>query len=193
MKYELRKVRPDWQHPTDTEGRFIPLLNGLAAAVAAWYEEAGQWERGFIRGIPGEEPWVPRNMSDPRESGRFEDFFGPLPDPEDYMPDWPAQECTAWQYYEAGSEGTPVSPVMTKLLPLGGKALERRVNTALNSDDQAFVNEVACDLAELMHFETLHHGFHDGDRSQETIRSHAGALVHLMHRQGELIKAAASR
>jgi hypothetical protein len=188
MKIELRKVRPDWQHPTDAEGGFIPLLGGLAAAVAAWDEEAGQWERGFIRGIPGEEPWVARDMSDPAEGGRFEEFFGPRPDPKDYMPDWPAQECTAWQYYEAGSEGTPISPVMTKLLPLGNKALEREVNLALHSDDPLLVNDMACQLAHLVHFETLHHDFLAGDRSQENIRSHASALVHLMLRQSELLK-----
>ena len=36
---------------------------------------------------------------------------GPRPDPKHYTPQWPASECTHWQYYEEVTNGTPISPV----------------------------------------------------------------------------------
>jgi len=38
------------------------------------------------------------------------DWYGQAPDQNDYMPDWPADECTHLMMYEDTTEGTPISP-----------------------------------------------------------------------------------
>jgi len=68
--------------------------------------------------------------------------------------------------------------------------VQQRINAAMTSSDPVLVNEVACELAELTHFETLNHTFLNDTRSQETIRRHASAVVHLLHHQRELLRRA---
>lgn len=46
------------------------------------------------------------------EGYTIEEWCGPRPVPEDYMPDWQEEERTHLQMYESTTEGTPISPIM---------------------------------------------------------------------------------
>ena len=81
MGREIRRVPPDWQHPTDARGHYKPLFDST-------YAEA---------------------LEDYRRS--FTEWNGSPPNPDFYRPAWPEASATAFQVYETVSEGTPVSPV----------------------------------------------------------------------------------
>jgi hypothetical protein len=109
MGREARRVPAAWKHPRDAVGRFIPLSDHFNRDVVRWDEEARHWNEGFYRlGKDGE--WTPRG---PEEPGTFEEWNGPRPRRDEYMPDWPEPERTHYQMYENTTEGTPISPVMT--------------------------------------------------------------------------------
>ena len=109
MGREVRRVPATWQHPKNENGHHIPLFGrSYSVAVARWDEEAAQWENGFRRDYQSD-GWTAK---DPHHTYPFEDWDGPRPTPESYMPDWSDSERTHWQMYETCSEGTPISPVM---------------------------------------------------------------------------------
>lgn len=85
MGREVRRVPPDWQHPKDSDGRYIPLFEG----------------RDYELHLEGWKQAVEENGPDPDE---------PEPDQSDYMPVWPAEQATHLMMYESTSEGTPLSP-----------------------------------------------------------------------------------
>jgi len=98
MSREVRKVPADWQHPKYTEeneprsgmlGRLKPLLEGYADAAKEFMEIAVR--DGLQAAI---------------------EYYGPAPNKNDYMPDWPKVQRTHYQMYETCSEGTPISPVI---------------------------------------------------------------------------------
>lgn len=103
MGREVRKVPPTWEHPKDERGNFIPLLEGFSADAKSWDEEAAAWARGEF----------PSYADEKDKLLSFEDWSGKRPIPENYMPEWPAEEATHFQMYETCSEGTPISPVMS--------------------------------------------------------------------------------
>ena len=106
MGREIRRVPPNWQHPT-AERRttfsgpavdYQPLYNRpFAPEMREWFKEWEAWERG-------ERP--------PRSEGcaTFWEWYCGPPDPLYYRPDWSEQEATWYQCYETVSEGTPVTP-----------------------------------------------------------------------------------
>ena len=106
MSRECRRVSPDWEHPKNENGRFVPLFDGAA------YEEKARWDRGEILDFDdnGERVWKPK--PDELEGASFPEPDGPEPKPENHMPRWNAQEATHYQMYETTSPGTPISPVM---------------------------------------------------------------------------------
>jgi hypothetical protein len=107
MSREVRMVPPDWQHPKDSKGRFVPLVDGSFEQDDAEYgAERAAWEFGFRRGY-GDEPWVPREPSDGNLANVY---YGRRPDPDDYMPEFPEGTATHYMIYETCSEGTPISP-----------------------------------------------------------------------------------
>lgn len=97
MGREVRKVPADWKHPkhmvTDWRNglmveRYKPLHDG-------YYAEAA------------------KNFMDKANAEGLEaatDYYGDAPKPDDYMPDWPADQRTHFMMYEDTSEGTPISP-----------------------------------------------------------------------------------
>jgi len=94
MGREVRRVRPDWQHPTDGEYgngeiRYKPLHEGYKEAAEDFMEMANS--KGLQEAV---------------------DYFGQAPDKEEYMPDWTDEEATHYQMYEDTTEGTPISPPM---------------------------------------------------------------------------------
>lgn len=110
MGREIRRVPANWEHPKNTEGNYIPLMDGFNKRLANWEEENAQWQKGMQRGYGRDEAaWVPM---DPKNIGTpFSEWDGERPDQKDYMPDWPEAERTHLQMYEDTSEGTPISPV----------------------------------------------------------------------------------
>jgi hypothetical protein len=117
MGREVRMVPADWQHPrypadhyeARRSGRYIPLYeHGFAQADAEWSEGFAKWSEGLVRqyGVPGKD-WRDRQADD---GPRFTEWHGARPSPDDYMPDWPAEQRTHLMMYEDTSEGTPISP-----------------------------------------------------------------------------------
>ncbi len=87
MGREVRKVRGDWKHPKDSNGRLLPLHMGYGGAVRDWTKV--QSEKGLQAAI---------------------EYFGGAPDQTEYMPDWSEAEADHLMMYETTSEGTPISP-----------------------------------------------------------------------------------
>ena len=109
MGREVRRVPPHWEHPKDETGAYIPLFDGsFKEAATEWDENAVQWENGYYRFSPQEE-WRPKESD---KIGTFEEWDGPRPKEQEYMPDWTESERTHYQMYESCNEGTPISPVM---------------------------------------------------------------------------------
>ena len=103
MGREVRRVPADWQHPRNAKGNYRPLRDRpYAVDEAEWLAEREKWDRREI-GYANPEVY---------ERYTFAEWHGPRPDPEEYMPDWPAEARTHYQMYECTSEGTPISPVM---------------------------------------------------------------------------------
>lgn len=117
MGREVRMVPADWQHPKYADnhyeehrrGRYIPLHgSGFASADADWSEGWAKWQEGLRESYAPGDKWVP---IDPEYLGmRYTDYSGSRPSPDDYMPDWPAEQRTHLMMYEDTTEGTPISP-----------------------------------------------------------------------------------
>ncbi|MBX9695688.1 MAG: hypothetical protein K2Z81_25110 [Cyanobacteria bacterium] len=104
MRIEVRRVKANWEHPKDKFGNYIPLC-GLS-----FRERATDWMNGAIK-------WATRTHEDIIEDPSLSEshpfywqYAGGPPEPESCMPDF-TEECTHYQVYENGSEGTPISPV----------------------------------------------------------------------------------
>ena len=88
MGREVRMVTPDWQHPKDTSGRYIPLHDNYKDDAAEFLRMAN--EKGLQEAV---------------------DWWGQAPNKEEYMlPDATPEERTHFMMYEDTSEGTPISP-----------------------------------------------------------------------------------
>lgn len=116
MGREVRMVPADWQHPKYPDdyykhhlrGLYIPLRDyDFKAADADWMEGFTKWGEGFVQSYGAGEKWRPR---EPDDIGRYTEYAGARPSPDDYMPDWPAEQRTHFMMYEDISEGTPISP-----------------------------------------------------------------------------------
>lgn len=110
MSRAARRVPPDWKHPTDAHGEYIPLRDGADYERRArqWDEEAAKWQEGLCRSYDVNE-W---EAIDPEFGGKtYAEYAGDRPDPKEYTPQWPTSLCTHWQMYEETTEGTPISPV----------------------------------------------------------------------------------
>lgn len=117
MGREVRMVPADWRHPQYTPwdapgdyavGRFKPLFDGgYAKAAADWAEEKAQWDAGYKRDYGGPSKWAPKGDD---HNCSFEEWCGEEPQPDRYMPEWPADQRTHLMMYETTSEGTPISP-----------------------------------------------------------------------------------
>lgn len=97
MGREVRRVPADWQHPKEQKpdwstgrmtDRYKPLHDGSYAQAAKDFLEKANAE-----GLEA-----------------ATDYYGAAPMPDEYMPDWPAEQRTHYMMYEDTSEGTPISP-----------------------------------------------------------------------------------
>jgi hypothetical protein len=108
MSREVRRVPPGWKHPRNAHGNYIPLYEGpFSQRAKEWDEEAAMWAKGKRRGY-GDDEWV--DIEDEYKGLLFEDWDGPRPEKQDYMPEWDEGECTHFMMYETCTEGTPISP-----------------------------------------------------------------------------------
>jgi hypothetical protein len=118
MGREIRRVPPDWEHPTQecphwagacdrakkNGGRCCKPLydNDYHSAAREWIEAFDLWRKG-------EHP-------DQVDYCTYYWEYSNPPDEELHRERvWTAEEATAYQIYETVSEGTPVSPVFTTL------------------------------------------------------------------------------
>lgn len=110
MSREVRRVSADWQHPKNEDGNYIPLYDGggFAEADADWNTGFEKWRQGLCRSYGSGETWEP--IPEKYRYMRFTEYHGGRPSPDDYMPDWPAEQRTHLMMYESTSEGTPISP-----------------------------------------------------------------------------------
>jgi hypothetical protein len=108
MGREVRRVPPDWKHPTGLLGAYIPLFDGndLHKRIAEWDVGAEQWAQGLRNDFNG--GWVA--IRGDQENMSFGDWYGERPNPKDYMPEWAPEQSTHYMMYENTSEGTPISP-----------------------------------------------------------------------------------
>ena len=100
MSREVRRVPPDWNHPKDARGKYIPLESGYIE----YLHGKAQWERGFVSDYKG--GWKPK---DTEQNYSYEKYAGEKR-AEEHMPVWPESVCTHFQMYETTTEGTPLSP-----------------------------------------------------------------------------------
>ena len=110
MGREIRRVPPDWEHPKDARGHYIPLLDGEYEAEAAeWDAGKSAWDAGTSEDA---QKYKDENCQDYRK------WAGDRPRKEEYRPWLPEGSATAYQVYETVSEGTPMSPVFRYLSDL---------------------------------------------------------------------------
>jgi hypothetical protein len=110
MGREVRKVPASWKHPKNAHGNYTPLLEGpFSKTLEKWKIGKIKWAEKLREDIKGN--WIPINEK--LKSETYESWAGEEPNPEDFMPEWPAELCTHYLLYETCTEGTPISPVMT--------------------------------------------------------------------------------
>lgn len=121
MGREVRKVRPDWQHPEDGfygdgQKRYHSLYAGpYSKAASDWDIENAEWDKGNQLDYST----YPTLSFKPKEGSAlestFEDWNGERPEPEDYMPEWSEAEATHFMMYETCTEGSPISPAFATI------------------------------------------------------------------------------
>lgn len=108
MGRDIRRVPPDWVHPTYTKdtctssrkiGDFQPLYDeDYRTAAEKWMAEYDKWRQAGAKRL---DKWC----------RYFWEGDSP-PNPDSYRTRrWTPEEATAYQMYETVSEGTPVTPV----------------------------------------------------------------------------------
>lgn len=108
MTKEIRRVPAEWNHPKDEAGDFIPLHVGNYEKYAAlWDEGSRRWDDGFVCNHKTAS-WEPKG---PQHSGSYEEWAGERPEQKDFMPNWPQEVRTHYQFYDRVTD-TPMSPVV---------------------------------------------------------------------------------
>ncbi len=108
MSREVRRVPGNWQHPTSDGLESISLFDGIdyEPRLRRWDTGAAKWAEGLREDWNG--GWQPL---EPDEVGQtFEEWWGPRPLEEDFMPRWTDAERTHLMMYETCTEGSPISP-----------------------------------------------------------------------------------
>lgn len=100
MGREIRKVPPNWQHPTtERYGRTDPQ-----PMYDERFEDAAErWKRGFAEHVPTDNDGL-----------EYWEYDSEPPEREYYRP-WKDEEATWFQCWQTVSEGTPVSPPFATL------------------------------------------------------------------------------
>jgi len=113
MGREIREVPANWEHPTKTNGDYIPLLgDSFTKALATWKERKKKWDEGFVMSFGDKKEWIPKEEE--YASMSYEEWDGEKPRRKDYMPEWTDAQKTHIQLYETTTEGTPETGVYPK-------------------------------------------------------------------------------
>lgn len=120
MGREIRRVPPNWLHPTQ-ECKHSPWAGGCDRAKANngqcyiplydndYQSAAREWIEAF-------DLWRAGTHPDQAEYCQYYWEYAGVPDESSYRARaWTPEEATAYQMYETVSEGTPVSPVFETL------------------------------------------------------------------------------
>lgn len=104
MGREIRKVPPNWEHPTklDMYGRerLQPMYDETFAQASA------EWKENFLKWEAGERP---SHFDEEYKNYEYWEWETTPPDRAYYRP-WADEDATWFQVWETVSEGTPVSP-----------------------------------------------------------------------------------
>lgn len=133
MPIAARRVPPDWTHPKDQRGRYIPLRDGseLVQRTREWDEAVAKWNEG-LRYDYDTMQWMP--IEGGSQGMTYAEYNGERPDPREYTPLWPLSRCTHWQMYEEVTEGTPISPVFASAEELARWMAEHDENASSYED-----------------------------------------------------------
>lgn len=133
MGREVRRVPKDWEHPKDARGHFVPLFGGsFSQELKKWEVCNGKWIMGS-RWDYVSKTWI--EIENEYRHLSFDEWRGPKPVAEDYMPDWDEAERTHYMMYEDTSEGTPISPAF--------ETPEELAQWLANNNASAFGSETA--------------------------------------------------
>ena len=114
MGREIRRVPPNWSHPTQMRVCFEPKkgwtkkLSYKALYDQTHAEALAEWEANKAKWDAGERP----SFASPTTT--FTEYYGERPDPDHYQP-FTDDEATWFQLWETVSEGTPTSPPFATL------------------------------------------------------------------------------
>jgi hypothetical protein len=104
MGNEIRKVPPSWNHPKQSDGKYVPLFD------QPYQEALDEWLENF-------ELWKQDQHFSQISKKRYTEFAGDAPRYGKHRPEW-TEEPTHYQVYENVSEGTPISPKFATLQEL---------------------------------------------------------------------------
>lgn len=113
MGREIRRVPSWWEHPRDSNGRYLPCFDRSYDEALRDYRYCERlWEEGR-HPSQLEWPYETQGLS-------FKQWDDELPDPKYYRKEsWTEADAVQVQLYETITEGTPVSPrfdTVTELL-----------------------------------------------------------------------------
>lgn len=115
MGCEIRRVPPNWEHPKDGEGQYMPLLDeDFESAMHRWWEQAHAWAASeacmqeAIEWFGNSDTEMAYVRANPLRA--YAEWHNEPPRPDYYRAVF-GEEPTAYQVYERISEGTPLSPV----------------------------------------------------------------------------------
>lgn len=107
MSREIRRVPLDWIHPSDEDGKHLPMFDqDYESARDEWLIALQSWLDGTHEDL----------TDDPTRKDRMDywEWDGGPPDRDYYRPKFEADPI-GYQVYEDVSEGTPTSPVFETL------------------------------------------------------------------------------
>ena len=96
MGREIRMVPPNWEHPKNEQGEYLPMYDrDYDTAAQEWLDGLAKWN-----GMPEEKKYSCKY---------FWEYEGNPPNKEYYRPRF-TEPATWYQVYQTVSEGTPVTP-----------------------------------------------------------------------------------
>ena len=141
MGREVRRVPAGWEHPRDGAGQLVPLLGRcFRAELDEWEAEKAKWDAGWRQAYGDEVAFTDSGGDWAQREGKyltmsFAEWHGRYPLEADYMPEWPAAECTLLMMYEDTTEGTPISPAF--------ETPEKLARWLADNDASAFADRTA--------------------------------------------------
>ena len=101
MGREIRMVPPNWAHPINDSGEYVPMhKSNYLEALDAWFGEHRKWESGENK---DREKMLALNCR------FYAEWSGNPPRVEDHVK-YRSEEGTWFQLYETVTEGTPITP-----------------------------------------------------------------------------------